>query len=303
MTARPMSRKFTALFLPGALALVALLGYGHGIRRPVTLTVAGPLPRPGQFPHRLLDGVLAAAVDDSGRVMYRALNADPAELETYLTHLARVSPARQPELFPTRGDSMAYWINAYNAFALTLARDHYPRPPRRLDDPLGWTPGAAFALRRFEAGGRWLSLSDIENGCLRARFRDPRLHLVLNCASRGCPPLARAALHPERCDEELDAAVRRSLASPWIFQADTAARVVRLSALFRWYWADFRRDLPRDTALNLKVGNRALLTWLDPYLPADLSRRLRDGSAWRVEFLPWDWSLNEAPPPVRPGTP
>jgi len=242
--------------------------------------------------------VLAAVVDADGFVNYRALNADPSGLETYLTHVARVSPVNHPELFPARGDSMAYWINVYNAFVLTLARDHYPVSPHRLDDPLGLTSGAAFVLRRFEAGGSWVSLSEIEKRLLRDRFRDARIHCALNCASRGCPPLAPRALRPDHFDDDLDAAVRRSLARPEILQVDSTAQVVRLSALFHWYWADFRRDLPRDTPLGRKVGERVLLTWLEPYLPADLTRRFRDGSVWRVEFLPWDWSLNDAPGPA-----
>ena len=103
------------------------------------------------------------------------------------------------------------------------------------------------------------------------------------------------AMRPAHFDDDLDVGMRIRLARTKILEVDSTAQVVRLSALFHWYWADFRRDLPRDTPLGRKVGERVLLTWLEPYLPADLTRRFRDGSVWRVEFLPWDGSLNDAP--------
>ena len=55
-----------------------------------------------------------------------------------------------------------------------------------------------------------LSLNDIEHRILRGRFREPRIHFALNCASNGCPPMRPQAYAPEAIRETLHAATRQS---------------------------------------------------------------------------------------------
>ena len=57
--------------------------------------------------------------------------------------------------------------------------------------------GQFFSLARHLAGGIPLSLNDIEHCILRGRFREPRIHFALNCASNGCPPMRPQAFAPE----------------------------------------------------------------------------------------------------------
>src|SRR5262245_29618821 len=73
---------------------------------------------PGGFPHQVFDGVVKKVVNDRGRVDYKTLAAERAELQRYLVAVADVSPHSNPELFPTKEDKLAYWINAYNAYVL-----------------------------------------------------------------------------------------------------------------------------------------------------------------------------------------
>lgn len=208
-----------------------------------------------------------------------------------MAHLARVSPDTRPDLFPTPEDRLAYWINAYNGLVLTLALDHYPIPSlRTLDNPAGLTPGLVFLARRFNLGGRWWSLHAIES---RIRsFRDARYHFILNCAARSCPPLARHALSADSLDLELDAATRRFLADPRNFRIDSSRGSVMLSPLFSWHAFEFRRDLPRDLPLPRRVGSRALLSWVEPYLDDARRAVLHSSPGWTVTFSSWDWSLN-----------
>jgi hypothetical protein len=49
--------------------------------------------------------------------------------------------------------------------------------------------GQFFQRRRHIAGGKPVSLDDIEHEVLRARFREPRIHFAINCGSNGCPPM------------------------------------------------------------------------------------------------------------------
>ena len=39
-------------------------------------------------------------------------------------------------------------------------------------------------------GGRKYTLNDIEHEILRKRFKEPRIHFAINCASKSCPDLA-----------------------------------------------------------------------------------------------------------------
>src|SRR6185436_11928835 len=60
-----------------------------------------------------------------GLVYYRALRADRARLDAYVTSLAAASLDSA-----TRDEQIAFWINAYNALVLKTVVDHYPIPQR-----------------------------------------------------------------------------------------------------------------------------------------------------------------------------
>ena len=91
------------------------------VRVPAPTGPALPIPTasdPIPFPHRALSEILAAAVDDQGRVDYIEVAARRADLERYLFALAQTSPHHAPKSFPSEADRLAYWINAYNAAVL-----------------------------------------------------------------------------------------------------------------------------------------------------------------------------------------
>src|SRR3990172_327309 len=151
---------------------------------------AGAQGRPGEdFDYAAYARVLETYVPPEGRVRYAALKQNPGDLNAFIQQLAAVSPENRPELFPTPAAQMAYWINAYNAFVLHTVVEAYPVESVR-DLKFGF--GLLFFKRdRLVAGGRRVSLDDIEHGILRRQFADPRIHFAINCASASCPPLAR----------------------------------------------------------------------------------------------------------------
>ena len=59
----------------------------------------------------------------------RPLAADSADLDRYYARLAEASPDSSLERFPHEDARLAYWINAYNAAAMTAVLTHYPTPP------------------------------------------------------------------------------------------------------------------------------------------------------------------------------
>src|SRR5262249_10247076 len=129
--------------------------------------------------------------------------------------------------------------------------------------------------------GGTVSLDDIENGTLRADFREPRIHFALVCASRSCPMLRGEAYRATDLDRELDDQARVFLADSTKHRFDPATDTLYLSSIFKWFRADF----------EAAAGS----------LPAYVTRYLNDprvtAPGVRIEFLDYDWSLNDQAAP------
>ena len=255
-----------------------------------TIRQAGdPPPAAAPLTHAGLDRVLRRFVDEEGRVDYRALKKDDADLQAYYAQVAAYSPDSHPDLFPARADRLAYWINAYNAAVLVNVLRHYPIAgvtQVKAPAPLFFMPERSgfFYFHRLLFGGRALNLYNLEHDLIRARFADPRLHFALNCASAGCPRLPRRAFSADGLDAELEGETRRFLAEERNFRLDDAGRTVYLSALFDWYEEDFLAPLPPGSTV---------LDYIAPYLDGETAGRLRGATGYALHYLPYDWSLND----------
>lgn len=106
------------------------------------------------------------------------------------------------------------------------------------------------------------------------KFGDERIHFALNCMAAGCPRLPRVAFSTARLDAALEREARLFLDERRNVQVDAATRTVRLSSIFKWYAEDFLAAAPTLIAyVNRYRGER---------IPDD----------YRVEFIPYDWTLN-----------
>jgi len=169
-----------------------------------------------------------------GQVDYAALKADSKALDGYLDSLAAV-PKRQFKKWdePTR---IAFLVNLYNAATLRLILDHYPLESIRDIGNLLKGPWDRPVVRLF---GENITLNNVEHDILRKEYNEPRLHMALVCAAKGCPPLRGEAFTPKRLNEQLDDQSRVYLASPAGMQLDRAKKTARISAIFKWYGGDF----------------------------------------------------------------
>lgn len=230
---------------------------------------AGP-PLPvtrGAFPHQALDALQRKHVDGSGRVDYQGLAADRLELQRYLTAVAEHSPDSDPDLFPTREEQLAYWINGYNAYVLWAVLE---RPGMRSvsDEKTDF-----FYFTEYELGGASWSLYNLENDVIRERFSEPRIHMAVNCASAGCPELPAEAFLPEKLEAQLAREAARFCAHPDKVRVE--GNVVKVSQIFEWYAADFEPGGPVEFCRK----------WGREDLP----------SGAKVEYIPYDWALNAQP--------
>jgi hypothetical protein len=113
---------------------------------------------------------------------------------------------------------------------------------------------------------------------LRPIFADPRIHYAVNCASIGCPDLAREAYGRDTTEAMLDAAARAFVNHP------RGARIergrLRVSSIYDWFKADFGGS---DAAVILHLGS---------YAAPDLAEALR--GIRKIDDHGYDWSLNDA---------
>ena len=70
--------------------------------------------------------LLAFVVTPEGKVDYEALAARRALLDRFVALLGSASPDTDPQRFPSEDHALAYWINAYNAFAPHAVTEEYP---------------------------------------------------------------------------------------------------------------------------------------------------------------------------------
>ncbi len=224
--------------------------------------------------HAAWTAVLQEHVAD-GRVDYAALARADGPLNAYLAALSGTCAADYERW--TRAQRIAFWLNAYNAFTVRLILDHYPIASIRR---IGWLPGAAFRERFIPMTGLkggTISLDDIEHRTLRSAFREPRIHFALVCAARSCPDLRTEAYRAADLDRQLEEQGRVFLRDRTKNRVDVAAKTLYLSSIFDWFRDDF------------VAAAGSVPAFVAPYLD-DAGTPV---TGFSVEFLDYDWSLND----------
>jgi len=205
----------------------------------------------------------------NGQVDYQGFKSEEKNLDAYLSQLEAVSvdSLGQKEKF-------AFYTNAYNAWTIKLILGGYPGIKSIKD--LGSLFKSPWKKKFVKIHGETLTLDDIEHNILRPQFKDPRVHFAVNCASKGCPPLAASPYTGDKLDAQLDAATVAFINDPEKNRLE--GNVLYVSRIFKWFSGDFNDDV---LSFFLKYSNRTL--------KADL---LRKGDDIKIQYLDYDWSLN-----------
>jgi hypothetical protein len=231
--------------------------------------------------HELWTGVLRAHVA-ADRFDYAALKKDRGALDRYLRSLEAVPPAEFARW--TREQQYAFWINAYNAYTVSLVVEKHPVDSIKDIGSLlkeVWDREFVPLKPLFpEAKGDQLSLNDIEHRILRPKFKDARVHAAVNCASIGCPPLRAEAFVAEKLEAQLDEQVRLWLADPARNRYDRAKNGIEISKVFDWFEEDFVRDAD------------SLQAWIAKYAPPAEAEWIRSAKKLAIEHRDYSWKLN-----------
>jgi hypothetical protein len=219
-------------------------------------------------------------------VDYKALAAERAALKKALDGFSAVSETEFRGW--TRNQRLAFLINAYNAFTLELILTRYPDLHSIRD--LGSIFQSAWKKTFFRLFGAERHLDYIEHELIRApgAYDDPRVHVVLVCASVGCPALRPEAILAERLDAQLEDSMRRFLSDRSRNRYDPVARRLEVSKIFDWYKEDFEKG-HRGINSREKLFARYADQLADA---ADDRRSVREGAV-AIAVLPYDWTLND----------
>lgn len=199
-------------------------------------------PVPSGIDHGPWDELAQRYVDERGLVDYGTWKANSADVDALKNYLAQFAPV--PETPATGDEKIAALINAYNAFTIEFILDHYPTESiRLLDDP--------FDGKRHTVGGQQVSVDDIEHAMLRPLI-GWKVHSVVVCAARSCPPLLNRAYLPETWEAQMKERYRTWLAREDLNAFDTGRfrRTVEVSRIFSWYSEDYTGENTIEAVLR-----------------------------------------------------
>lgn len=254
---------------------IAMKGRSSGIHFPSLATAlviafwGSAAPAAAASVDNAIFAALLGRYTHAGQVDYAGFKREERRLDAYLDILAAADPSAL-----TRNGQFAFYINAYNAWTIKLILSAYPGI--RSIKELGSLFRSPWKKKFARIDGETVSLDHIEHEILRPRFRDPRVHFAINCASRGCPPLAQEPYDASRLDEQLDAAARRFVNDPQYNRLE--GETLYVSSIFKWFAEDFGGDIVGFFIRHVDGGLKARLA----AAPGRID----------IRYLDYDWSLN-----------
>jgi hypothetical protein len=243
--------------------------------------------------HAAWTKLLADFVHDKGLVDYRGLAKRRVEFNQYLRSLETVTAKEFASWQPLQRE--AFWINAYNAYAIRLILDNYPVDSIK---DLGGFFSSVFSKEfiplqhlatvdpRSEAGSKdKLTLGEVEHDILANISKKPLFHFAIVCASWSCPELLNRAYAADSLVTQLEAQTRLFLADASKNHQQIVGGKLRVSKIFDW----------AEDELNTYPGEiRGLIK---DFGPASVTKDPALGKV-KFKYRDYDWSLNEwkAPP-------
>jgi len=199
-------------------------------------------------------------VNSYGEVNYQAIKTDQKSLVVSLETFMK----NEPNETWSKNETLAYWINAYNAFTIKLISDNYPiKSIKDIKNP--WD------LEFIQIGNKNLSLNEIEHDILR-KLSEPRIHFAIVCASKSCPKLLNEAYIPSKLDLQLTVATEEFLSDK--SRNSISQEHLKLSKIFKWFTGDFTQ-------------NGSLIDFLNLYTDVKISQKAKK------TYNDYSWELNE----------
>ncbi len=225
--------------------------------------------------------VLRTHVDSRGQVDYASLKRSAGDLIRYTQTLSLMTPSAYQKW--SNSEKIAFWINAYNALTLKSIVEKYPVSSIK-------KISGVWNSKTHQVMGKAMTLDDIEHQILRKQFNEPRIHMALVCASKGCPPLLNQPYTGTALNAQLNGRAQAFVSDNQNFRIDRGKNTVYVSSLFKWYGQDFEKQYATQ-AFQGSAKERASLHFLSQYLNSEAS--YLKTAKYQVRYLDYDWSLNK----------
>lgn len=136
----------------------------------------------------------------------------------------------------SKSEKLAFYINAYNIFAIKMIVDHWPvdsiKDIGSLFQPVWKRPAGSI-------NGESVSLEYLEHKIIRT-LGEPRVHFAINCASISCPNLRTEPYTSLKLSQQLQEQTLHFLNDPYKGLKVGNARI-RVSKIFKWFEKDFEK--------------------------------------------------------------
>jgi hypothetical protein len=210
------------------------------------------------------NSLLQTHVDSKGFVDYKSLKQDEGKLNSYLSYLEKTTPEKSW----SANKEKAFWINVYNAYTLKIILDNYPLKSITKISNKGKT---AWKTPFVKVGGKTYTLDHVEHEILRKKFKDPRIHVGVNCASGSCPKLGNLAFTENNVDGELERLMKEFINDA--SRNKLSVKKVEISEIFNWFKGDFTAD-------------GSVIDYINKYAETPVNKKAK------IKYLTYDWSLN-----------
>lgn len=199
----------------------------------------------------------------NGDIKYAQLQISPIALRPLIDFIGKQS-INKVDTYRRK----AYLINCYNLLVIHAVLKHYPI--ERLEDTEQF-----FKRDKYSVGGDMITLDHLEYKIIFKDYKDPRLHFVLVCAAKGCPPIPSYAYTPGDLSNQMNLQCQSALDDPNFLKFDSNggedACSIQLSPIFKWYRNDFFPSIPE-------------------FINAHRSQSIPNGCP--VNYYEYDWTLN-----------
>ncbi len=244
------------------------------------------------YEHNLFNQDLKLYVHN-GLVDYQNWQKHQENLNLYIKELAQISNQQLAKL--SLNDQKALWINAYNAFTIHLVLQFYPIqgsiayfPKNSIRQIYGIWDDYTLAI-----AGKRLSISELEHDILRT-LQDPRLHFVVNPATRDGGKLASKVYLAPNLDQELDLAQANFFIDKANLLIDDINKKIYVSRIFKWFPLDFACQSGCDiTHYPAPTDQEIVFGYIKNNAPVLIKDAIIKKANYQIEFLKYNWSLNE----------
>ena len=255
----------------GAASIALVPAFGQEVRQVSAAEAAIELPERHAAWTAILAEYVKPGADGLNRFDYGALKASEADRAALTQYLSSFAALDFDAL--TSDEAFAAWANLYNALTIEHMIGRYPVKSIRSGYFIG-----PWKEVKILAGGREVSLDDIEHKILRVEWNDPRVHYAVNCASIGCPNLQTQAWEAATLDTDLDRAAREFINSPRGVTIRERGGL-QVSRIYKWFEEDFG-------------GNEAgVIDHLLQHADDGLAQQIRANAD--IKRHAYDWDLND----------